>query len=131
MNTHHRAGLLRATVVAIALSGTAAIATAQQAEPAPASSPPASSTQFQPGTQSTARYRLQNGTLTVRAGMPAEAQDYGPPPDFKALDSNHDGRISENEAQAYPPLDSDFLYASGGAKTIGPRQYQKWVTGQH
>lgn len=130
MNMQNRIGLPLTVAVTIILSGTAGIAGARQAQPVPASSP-ASAPQFLPGTESTATYRLDNGTLTVRAGMPAEAQDDGPPPTFKALDSNHDGRISEAEAQAYPPLDGDFLYASGGAKTIGPAQYQKWVANHH
>ena len=126
MNMQNRIGLPLAVAVAITLSGAAGIAAARQAQPAPAS-PPASATQFLPGTESAATYRLDNGALTVRAGMPAEDEDHGPPPAFKALDSNHDGRISEAEAQAYPPLDSDFLYASGGARTISPAQYQQWV----
>jgi hypothetical protein len=89
--------------------------------------------QFQQGTQSSASYPLPDsngGTLTVNSGMPANVQNYGPPPSFQSLDANHDGRISEDEAAAYPPLDSDFLYASGQAKTISRAQYQKWVQDQ-
>lgn len=130
MNMHHRPAAL-AAVLAVFLSSTAGVAAAQQSDPAPAVSPPASAADIQPGTETTATYRLQDGTLTVRAGMPAQVHDYGPPPAFSALDSNHDGRISEDEAQAYPPLDSDFLYASGEAKAITASQYQKWVAEQH
>lgn len=86
---------------------------------------------FYPGTKSSATYPIQNGTLTVNAGMPAQVQSYGPPPAFKSLDSNHDGRIGEIEAQAYPPLDNDFLYASSGDQTISRGQYEKWVSGRH
>lgn len=89
--------------------------------------------QFQQGTQSSASYPLPDsngGTLTVNSGMPADVQNYGPPPSFQSLDANHDGRISEDEAAAYPPLDSDFLNASGQAKTISKAQYQKWVQDQ-
>lgn len=129
MNMHLRPTAL-AAALAVALSSTAGIAAARQSDPVPAAPPPASAADIQPGTETTATYRLENGTLTVRAGMPAQVHDYGPPPAFSALDSNHDGRISEDEAQAYPPLDSDFLYASGGAKTISASQYQKWVAGQ-
>lgn len=67
------------------------------------------------------------GTLTVRAGMPEHVRQYGPPPPFKALDRNADGRIDEAEAGAYPPLENDFLDASGGAHTISRAQYQAWV----
>jgi hypothetical protein len=91
------------------------------------------SMQFQQGTQSSAQYPLPDsngGTLTVNSGMPANVQNYGPPPAFKSLDANNDGRISQDEAAAYPPLDSDFLYASGQAKSISHAQYQKWVQGQ-
>ena len=90
--------------------------------------------QFYQGTATSARYPLPDsngGTLTVNAGMPDQVRQYGPPPPFATLDSNHDGRISESEAQAYPPLDSDFLYASGEARTISRAQYEKWVQTQH
>ena len=89
--------------------------------------------QFQQGTQSSAQYPLPDsngGTLTVNSGMPADVRNYGPPPSFKSLDANHDGRISEDEAAAYPPLDSDFLNASGQARTISRAQYQRWVQTQ-
>src|SRR6185437_6027841 len=89
--------------------------------------------QFEQGTQSSASFPLpgsNGGTLTVNSGMPAQVQNYGPPPSFQSLDANHDGRISQDEAAAYPPLDSDFLYASGQAKTISRAQYQKWVQTQ-
>jgi outer membrane biosynthesis protein TonB len=89
--------------------------------------------QFQQGTQSSASFPLpgsNGGTLTVNSGMPANVQNYGPPPSFQSLDTNHDGRISQDEAAAYPPLDSDFLYASGQGKTISKAQYQKWVQTQ-
>jgi len=89
--------------------------------------------QFQQGTQSSASFPLpgsNGGTLTVNSGMPANVQNYGPPPAFKSLDTNNDGRISQDEAAAYPPLDSDFLYASGQAKTISRTQYTKWVQSQ-
>lgn len=88
---------------------------------------------FYQGTESSAQYPLPDsngGTLTVNAGMPATVQSYGPPPSFATLDTNHDGRISESEAQAYPPLDSDFLYASGQGKTVSRAQYQKWTQNQ-
>lgn len=90
-----------------------------------------SSVQFYQGTQSSATYPIQDGTLTVNAGMPQQVRNYGPPPPFQTLDTNHDGRISPEEAQAYPPLDSDFLFASGEGKSISRAQYQKWVQTQH
>lgn len=89
---------------------------------------------FYQGTETTATYALPNsngGTLTVHAGMPAHVKQYGPPPAFSVLDTNHDGRISEQEAAAYPPLDSDFLLASQQGKSITKAQYEAWVKGQH
>jgi type IV secretory pathway VirB10-like protein len=103
------------------------------AQPQPSQSPE-SGTGFYQGTETSAQYPLPDsngGTLTVNAGMPADAKDYGPPPSFATLDANHDGRISPDEAQAYPPLDSDFLYASGQGKSISRDRYEKWVKNQH
>ncbi len=103
------------------------------AQPQPSQSPE-SGTGFYQGTETSAQYPLPDsngGTLTVNAGMPAEAKDYGPPPSFATLDANHDGRISPDEAQAYPPLDSDFLYASGQGKSVSRDRYEKWVKNQH
>ena len=94
----------------------------------------AGSGQFYQGTESSAQYPLpggNGGTLTVNSGMPAQAQNYGPPPSFKSLDGNHNGCISESEAKAYPPLDSDFLFASNQGKCISRGQYEKWVRTQH
>ncbi|TAN07379.1 MAG: hypothetical protein EPN36_01705 [Rhodanobacteraceae bacterium] len=146
-----------ASAIALALFGVAAAATAQTAsqqtppppppppttmpaQPAPPAAQPqavpqqGASGQFYQGTETSATYPLPDshgGTLTVNAGMPAQFQNYGPPPSFKSLDKNHDGRISEAEAQAYPPLDSDFLYASGGGKYVTRAQYEKWVQDLH
>jgi outer membrane biosynthesis protein TonB len=103
------------------------------AQPQPSQSPE-SGTGFYQGTETSAQYPLPDsngGTLTVNAGMPAEVKDYGPPPSFATLDANHDGRISPDEAQAYPPLDSDFLYASGQGKSVSRDRYEKWVKNQH
>lgn len=97
----------------------------------PSASQQGSSGQFYQGTQSSASYPTQNGTLTVNAGMPDQVKSYGPPPSFKSLDTNHDGHISAAEAQAYPPLDSDFLYASAQGKSISHSQYERWVKNQH
>ncbi len=116
--------------IALALSTTAAAAATPGQSSTTQTPAPATSAQFYPGTVSTATYPLpgnQRGTLTVRAGMPAHVAQYGPPPAFKALDTNHDGRIDEKEAKAYPPLDSGFLYASGGRKTITRAQYERWA----
>lgn len=89
--------------------------------------------QFEAGTKSSVSFPMQdgNGTVTVNSGMPAEVKNYGPPPSFASLDTNHDGHISEAESKAYPPLESDFLFASNEGKTISRKQYETWVRTQH
>ncbi|TAN06369.1 MAG: hypothetical protein EPN38_08970 [Rhodanobacteraceae bacterium] len=129
--------LTLAGAIVAALFGAAAVATAQQPPAAPMqpqTTGTATTARFYQGTETTATYALPDshgGTLTVRAGMPAQVPDYGPPPAFQALDTNHDGRISEAEAAAYPPLDSDFLFASQQGKYITAAQYKRWVSAQH
>lgn len=71
-----------------------------------------------------------NGTVTVNSGMPQHVKQYGPPPPFKTLDTSNNGRISMAEARAYPPLESDFLFASNQGKTISRAQYERWVKTQ-
>ena len=114
-----------AITVALSLAGATALAFAQQpVQPAP----------LYPGTVSQATYPLPDshgGTLTVRAGMSDRMPKFGPPPSFKSLDTNGDGRIDQAEANAYPPLANDFLFASGHHSTISRAQYEQWVRTQH
>ncbi|HXS73444.1 MAG TPA: hypothetical protein VN725_05315 [Rhodanobacteraceae bacterium] len=65
------------------------------------------------------------GTLTVNSGMPP-ATDYGPKPPFAQLDTNHDGRIDQNEAQAYIPLENDWIHVAHHASSISKAQYAAW-----
>lgn len=67
----------------------------------------------------------QGATVTVNYGMPEPTQ-YGPKPSFSALDANHDGRISESEAQAYPLLANDWIHVAHHASSIGKAQYDAW-----
>lgn len=128
MNTQRPLAPSLVIAAALAMLGATTVATAQA--PAQQAAPATSSPEFYPGTKSTATYPIQNGTLTVNAGMPDHVKRYGPPPAFSVLDTNHDGRISEAEAQAYPPLDGDFLFASDHGKSISRAQYEKWVKDQ-
>ena len=145
-----------AIVVALSLAGSAAMAYAQQPpQPMPPNSPPPpaqnapppaqpmsqdsqpappSASQLYPGTVSQATFPLPDsngGNLTVRSGMPGQVQQFGPPPAFKSLDTNGDGNIDHAEARAYPPLDSDFLFASHEGSTISRARYEHWVRTQH
>lgn len=119
-----------ALVIALSLAGSATLALAQQ----PATPPAHAAAQMEQGTVSQATYPLPDshgGTLTVRAGMSDHMPQFGPPPSFKSLDTNGDGRIDQAEADAYPPLANDFLFASGQRSTISRAQYAQWVRTQH
>jgi hypothetical protein len=67
----------------------------------------------------------QGATVTVNYGMPAPT-DYGPKPPFSQLDANHDGRISQSEAQGYLPLVNDWIHVAHHADSIGKAQYDAW-----
>lgn len=67
----------------------------------------------------------QGATVTVNYGMPPPT-DYGPKPPFAQLDANHDGRISQSEAQGYLPLVNDWLHVAHHASSITKAQYQAW-----
>lgn len=70
----------------------------------------------------------QGSTLTVNSGMPP-APDYGPKPAFEQLDANHDGRITQDEAQAYPLLDNDWIHVAHHRSSISKSDYAKWDAG--
>lgn len=68
----------------------------------------------------------QQGTqVVITSSMPRPT--YGPPPRFEDLDTNRDGVISEREAEAYPLLANDFLYASHHHRVITRAQYKHWA----
>jgi hypothetical protein len=77
--------------------------------------------------QETVRHFINaNGQrVTVRSGQPA-ADHYGPKPSFAQLDRNHDGAISREEAEAFPPLANDFDYAARNKSRLTPRDYAQW-----
>lgn len=62
--------------------------------------------------------------VTVYSGQ-SKPVDYGPRPAFSQLDRNHDGFISREEAEAYPPLANDFDYLTHGER-ITAAQYARW-----
>ncbi|WP_225561618.1 hypothetical protein [Rhodanobacter sp. DHB23] len=63
--------------------------------------------------------------VTVR-GVPPTAPQIAPPPSFEQL-SGGGKWITQEQADAYPPLANDFLNASHGAERIGKTQYEAWV----
>ena len=63
--------------------------------------------------------------VTVRSVPPA-APKIGTPPPFSQL-SGGSKWITQEQAEAYPPLANDFLDASHGAERINKTQYEAWV----
>ena len=78
----------------------------------------------------TVQFTQPDGTrVTLTSGQPAP-DHYGPPPAFATLDTNHTGRITREQAQAYPPLLNDFDYIAHHASNITKAQYERWVKTQ-
>lgn len=67
----------------------------------------------------------QGREVIVHTGMAAPDR-YGPKPAFAALDANHDGAISREEADAFPPLANDFDFVAQNGNRISARQYAQW-----
>ena len=64
--------------------------------------------------------------VTVRS-VRTSAPPYASKPPFDALDTNHDGVISESEAAAYPPLANDYLHdAEKGSRGVTRVEYERW-----
>ena len=79
----------------------------------------------------TVQFTQPDGThVTLTSGQPAP-DHYGPPPDFATLDTNRAGRITREQAQAYPPLLNDFDYIAHHANSITKAQYERWAKSQN
>lgn len=79
----------------------------------------------------TVQFTQADGTrVTLTSGQPAP-DHYGPPPAFATLDTGHTGRITREQAQAYPPLVNDFDYIAHHANSITKAQYERWVKSQN
>jgi hypothetical protein len=78
---------------------------------------------------SASHFTANDGTqVTVTSGQPAPDAP-SPAPAFEQLDTNHDGVISRDEAQAYLPLFNDYdnlLTMNHHPKAISKRQYDDW-----
>jgi hypothetical protein len=65
-------------------------------------------------------------TLTIRS-VQAPATPDAPRPSFNSLDTNHDGVISESEAEAYVPLANDYLHLfRKGSRGVTRSEYDHW-----
>lgn len=78
--------------------------------------------------QQSTQMQAPQGTTTVNSGMPTPDNN-GPKPSFAQLDSNHDGHISQKEAQAYPLLYNDWIHVAHHGKSVSKSQYAKWDAG--
>ncbi|HST28389.1 MAG TPA: hypothetical protein VLK26_08495 [Rudaea sp.] len=79
----------------------------------------------------TVQFTQADGTrVTLTSGQPAP-DHYGPPPTFATLDAGHTGRITREQAQAYPPLQNDFDYIAHHANSITKAQYERWAKSQN
>ncbi|MEO7148854.1 MAG: hypothetical protein ABIY40_02810 [Rhodanobacteraceae bacterium] len=100
--------------------------------PAPPAAPTVNETPAQPvapgSGETSTQMQTPQGTTTVNSGMPP-APDYGPKPPFAQLDANHDGHISQEEAQAYPLLYNDWIHVAHHSKNISKSQYAAWDAG--
>ncbi|HUD41392.1 MAG TPA: EF-hand domain-containing protein [Dokdonella sp.] len=74
------------------------------------------------------RFQDRQGVeVELHSGQPLYRSD-GPAPAFAMLDADRDGRISADEARAYPLLATDFLYADGNRDgRLSEREYARWT----
>ena len=64
---------------------------------------------------------------TLRSGQP-DLKDFGPAPDFSALDRNGDGVIDVDESHGYQILYIDYEFADHNRdKRVSRREYERWV----
>jgi hypothetical protein len=67
------------------------------------------------------------GYQVVVRSVPTPAVEDAARPSFDALDTNHDGVISESEAEAYTPLANDYLHvALKGSRGVTRAEYDNW-----
>jgi hypothetical protein len=76
------------------------------------------------------RFTTGDGTQVILQSGQPKPDHYGPPPAFAQLDTNHDGFVSREEAEAYIPLLNDFDYLAHHSNRISKRQFENWVQTQ-
>lgn len=75
---------------------------------------------------SSTTYDTPNGPLTVHSGQPAP-RDFGPPPPFANL-ANGKAYITTADADGYPLLANDFIYADSNRDgRISRAEYDRWA----
>ncbi len=115
-----RKPLISAFTVGMLLFGGALLAQDMSTPPAPANTSPA-----MPSTDSAA-LRTPQGEVVVNSA-PASAPVIPPPPSFEQL-SGGGKSISEDQAEAYPPLANDFIHADSNRDgKVSKAEYQRWL----
>ncbi|MCC7256411.1 MAG: hypothetical protein IT467_10845 [Dokdonella sp.] len=77
---------------------------------------------------SSARYPIPQGELIVTTSQP-QAGHFGAPPPFAQLDAGHRGYLTPADANAYPPLANDYIFADSNRDgRLSPREYRRWCT---
>jgi len=75
----------------------------------------------------TTTYQTPQGPLVVHWGQPSPRQ-FGPPPSFDQIDRRHAGYVTADEADAYPPLANDFIYADSNRDgRVSRAEYERWA----
>jgi hypothetical protein len=126
MNNHMQA---LGFVLASSLAVSGVYATPWNGEPTPQAAQNNVAAVSDPQAQVTSEAQTVNATdnqVIVRSVQTASPQN-GPKPSFDSLDTNHDGFISESEAEAYPLLANDYLHvARRGSRGVTRAEYDRW-----
>ncbi|GLQ94255.1 hypothetical protein [Dyella acidisoli] len=88
--------------------------------PTPSTTPSSSA-----ATGNSATYNTSQGQVTINSTVPT-TQPAMSPPSFEQL-ANGKKYITKDDANAYPPLANDFLYASNNGSRISKAQYEHWL----
>ena len=93
--------------------------------PSTTSTPPTAGTTNNSSAAGSATYNTAQGQVTVNSKV-SPTPSTASPPSFEQL-ANGKKYITKEDANAYPPLANDFLYASHNGNRISKAQYERWL----